>query len=91
MPGVVVTGGPGAGKTTLLAMLAAMLLKYPFHRSVFILPPWEAIYATAELRRRYRSCGYDLQEVPCLPVAPRARHVLRALAASEGGHSERVT
>src|SRR5215470_14283347 len=26
-------------------MLQAMLSAYPFHRSAFILPPWEAIYA----------------------------------------------
>ena len=86
--------------------LAAMLTRYPFYRSVFILPPWEAIYATdaerdqtyaeagavyQELRRWYRLCGYDLQEVPCLPGAQRARHVLRALAVSGAGRSEPVT
>ena len=71
-----------------------------------MLPPWEAIYATdaerdqthaeasavyEELGRWYRSCGYDLQDVPCLPVAQRATHVLRALRVSDAGRSERVT
>jgi predicted ATPase len=77
--------------------LKAMLTKYPFHRSVFILPPWEAIYTTdterdqtyaealgvyEKLLRWYRSCDYDVREVPRLPVKQRARHVLRVLAAS---------
>src|SRR5262249_37253510 len=66
----------------------AMLTRYPFHRLAFILPPWEAIYANdaerdqtyaeavavyEELRRWYRACGYDVHEVPCLPVAERAK------------------
>ena len=79
--------------------LNATLTKYPFHRSVFILPPWEAIYANdaerdqtyaeavgvyEKLLRWYRSCGYDVHEVPRLPVTQRARHVLRILGASGG-------
>jgi predicted ATPase len=79
--------------------LKAMLTKYPFHRPVFILPPWEAIYSTdterdqtyaeavgvyEKLLRWYRSCGYDVHEVPRLPVTQRARHVLRILGASGG-------
>jgi predicted ATPase len=77
--------------------LQAMLSAYPFHRTTFVLPPWEAIYATdserdqsfaeaievhAKLVRWYRSCGYVLNEVPRLPVAQRAAHVLRVLSAS---------
>jgi predicted ATPase len=77
--------------------LKAMLTRYPFHKSVFILPPWEAIYANdaerdqtyaeavgvyEKLLRWYRWCGYDVHEVPRLPLAQRARHVLRVLAAS---------
>jgi predicted ATPase len=75
--------------------LEAMLSTYAFHTSVFILPPWEAIYANdperdqsfadavnvhARLVLWYRSCGYVLREVPRLPVPQRARHVLRILA-----------
>jgi predicted ATPase len=74
--------------------LESMLAAYPFHPTVFVLPPWEAIYATDAERDQsfaeavrvhavivewYRSCGYVLDEVPCLPVAERAEHVLRAL------------
>jgi len=77
--------------------LEAMLSLYPFHATVFVLPPWEEIYANdaerdqsfadvvdvhAKIVRWYRSCGYPLNEVPCLPVAHRAGHVLRVLAAS---------
>jgi predicted ATPase len=74
--------------------LDAMLSTYTFHRSVFILPPWEAIYANdaerdqsfaeavsvhAKVVRWYRSCGYTLHEVPRLPVPQRAKHILRIL------------
>jgi len=75
--------------------LQSMLASYPFHPTVFVLPPWEAIYANdaerdqsyaeavdvhAKVVRWYRSCGYVLDEVPRLPVARRAEHVLRILA-----------
>jgi predicted ATPase len=77
--------------------LAAMLSSYAFHSSVFVLPPWEAIYAQdperdqsfaeavrvhAKVIEWYRSCGYTLHEVPHLPVAERAQYVLRVLAAT---------
>jgi predicted ATPase len=77
--------------------LESMLASYPFHRTVFVLPPWEAIYAIdaerdqsfeeaidvhARVVRWYRSCGYALDEVPRLPVAQRAEHVVRVLADS---------
>jgi predicted ATPase len=77
------------------AELQSMLASYPFHATVFVLPPWEAIYANdaerdqsfadavdvhARVVRWYRSCGYVLDEVPRLPVAQRAEHVLRVLA-----------
>ena len=77
--------------------LEAMLASYPFHGTVFVLPPWEAIYANdterdqsfaeavdvhAKVLLWYRSCGYVLNEVPRLPVAQRADHVLRILAES---------
>jgi predicted ATPase len=74
--------------------LESTLAAYPFHATVFVLPPWEAIYATdaerdqsfaeavdvhAKVVRWYRSCGYVLNEVPRLPVARRAEHVLHIL------------
>jgi len=73
--------------------LDAALRAYPFHSSVFVLPPWKDIY-TADAERDhsfpwvehvhrqlvqwYRSCGYVLHEVPRLPVTARAEFVLRA-------------
>jgi predicted ATPase len=78
--------------------LQAMLAAYRFHPSVFILPPWEAIYVNDSERdqsftdavdvhekivRWYRSCGYILHEVPQLPVPQRAQHVLKLLAQSD--------
>ena len=75
--------------------LNAMLASYPFHPTVFVLPPWQEIYVTDTERdqsfadavdvhgrvvRLYQSCGYQLDEVPRLPVAQRAEHVLRVLA-----------
>lgn len=78
--------------------LRLMLSTYAFHRTVFVLPPWKAIYVNdaerdhsfahavkvhAQLVRWYRSCGYHLNEVPQLPVAERAEHVLLAIAHDE--------
>src|SRR5215813_1764752 len=77
------------------ADLEVMLACYPFHPTVFVLPPWEAIYTTDEERDQsfgeaidvhgrvvhwYRSCGYALNEVPRVPVAQRVEYVLRVLA-----------
>ena len=77
--------------------LETILASYPFHATVFVLPPWEVIYANdaerdqsfaeavevhAKIVQWYRSCGYVLNEVPRLPVAQRAEHVLRILAES---------
>lgn len=74
--------------------LEEMLASYPFHGTVFVLPPWEAIYSNDSERdqsfaeavdvhskvvRWYRSCGFVLNEVPRLPAAHRAEHVLRVL------------
>ena len=78
--------------------LESTLAAYPFHATVFVLPPWEAIYVNdaerdqsfaeavdvhAKVVQWYRACGYILYEVPRLPVAQRAAHVLRILA--DGG------
>lgn len=80
--------------------LEAMLAAYPFHTTVFVLPPWEAIFAADAERDQsfaeavdihsrivqwYRSCGYALDEVPRLPVAARAEYVLRKLGAVNSG------
>ena len=76
------------------SQLEAMLAAYPFHPSVFVLPPWEAIYTTdaerdqsfedavhvhAKIVQWYRSCGYVLHEVPRLSARQRAEHVIRVL------------
>ncbi|MCO4316009.1 AAA family ATPase [Phyllobacterium sp. 21LDTY02-6] len=65
---------------------------YRYHRTVFILPPWKEIFgqdterkqdfADAErtyeaMLRAYRDCGYDLVEVPRLPVEERADFILK--------------
>jgi predicted ATPase len=75
--------------------LQATLASYPFHPSVFVLPPWQAIYGNdaerdqsfaeavrvhAKVAQWYRSCGYVLHEVPRLSVPQRAEYVLRILA-----------
>lgn len=67
-----------------------------FHPQVFVLPPWEdictndaerdqsyeqAIAVHDRVVRWYTACGYRLHEVPCLPVAQRAAHVLKVLDA----------
>lgn len=69
--------------------------RYRFGPTVFVLPPWEAIYRTdaerdhpfghaervhGEVVRWYRWLGYRLHEVPRETVAARATHVLRVLA-----------
>ena len=65
-----------------------------YHRRVFIAPPWPAIYATdgerrqtpaeAELTYRmmaevYPAFGYDLVELPRVPIAERVAFVREAL------------
>jgi predicted ATPase len=80
------------------AELNAALKAYPIHCTVFVLPPWEAIYRTdaerdhtfahaqrvhADLVRWYRRCGYSLHELPRVGVAERARQVLQVLANSD--------
>lgn len=71
--------------------LQARVSELEFHPSVFVLPPWEAIYTTDAERdqtfehalrvhesicRWYRSLGYTLVAVPPGPVATRAHFVL---------------
>lgn len=76
------------------AELQALLDTYRFHNQVFVLPPWQAIYVTdaerdhsfahacrvhSQLVNWYRACGYELHEVPRLPVPERARYLVRVL------------
>lgn len=74
--------------------LQAELSCFAFHRTVYLLPPWEAIYRTDSERdhtfehalrvhdsllRWYGRLGYGIEEVPRLPVPQRAQHLLLAL------------
>lgn len=76
--------------------LQSMLSRYAYDGTVFVLPPWQAIYVNdaerdhsfdhavavhARLVRWYTRCGYRLHEVPRLPVAQRAAHILAAVGA----------
>jgi predicted ATPase len=71
------------------------LSEFPYSRSVLVLPPWEEIYTTDDERDQtfsesvrvhaavcdwYARCGYDLIEVPRMPVDERCEFVLRTLA-----------
>ena len=70
------------------------LTTFTYHRQVFLLPPWEAIYQVdserdqtfAEsvrvhdsLRQWYLRCGYEIVSVPPGPVTDRCDHVLNTL------------
>jgi len=76
--------------------LDTFLSTYPYHRHVFLSPPWQAIYAKdaerdqtfAEAERVYgrasawyRHCGYEVIEVPKVSVAQRCTYVLQVLGA----------
>lgn len=77
------------------AQLASLLSDYPFHPTVFLLPPWQQIYTTdaernhtfehavavhAKIVRWYERCGYKVHEVPRSTPAERAAHVLAHLS-----------
>jgi len=77
--------------------LCALLSAYPYHRQVFLFPPWEAIYvndaqrdqtfveAACVYRRTsewYQRSGYELVEVPKVGVAERCAYILRVLGAA---------
>jgi len=81
--------------------LQHLLSAYAFHPLVFILPPWEAIYANDaerdqtfpeavnvydKLQQWYRSCGYRVHEVPRLSIPQRADHILEALSHSNADY-----
>lgn len=80
--------------------LDATLRAHPFHRTVFMLPPWPAIYRTdakrdhpfehavrvhGDLLRWYTRIGYRVHELPCVGVNERARLVLEVLAGDRAG------
>lgn len=86
------------------ADLAARLAHLPFHRTVFILPPWREIYTTdaerdhdwahvarvdAALRAWYGRCGYRLVDVPRGPVEARVAFVLQSLGGTVGTLQDR--
>ena len=71
------------------------LAAHNFYRTVFVLPPWQAIYVNDTERDHtfthavavhgqivlwYTRCGYQINEVPCTEVEQRVNHVLQALA-----------
>ncbi len=81
----------------------ALLRRYPVHRSVFLLPPWAAIFCSDAERdqtfdeaqavhqrivRWYEECGYRLHTVPEGSVAERVSHVLETLAQEIGAASD---
>lgn len=82
-----------AARALPLARIRALRERCRFHHRVFVLPPWQAIYRqdaerdqtfaeSIQVHRRavgcYAALGYELHEVPAMPVADRARHVLAA-------------
>jgi len=75
--------------------LHAWVSRYPYHRQVFFLPPWEAIYtndaerdqtfeeavsAHHTLTEWYRRCRYEVVEVPRASIEERCAYVLRMLS-----------
>jgi len=77
--------------------LDATLRAHPFHGTVFMLPPWPAIYRTdaerdhpfehavrvhGDLVRWYTRIGYRVHELPCISAAERAALVLEALGSA---------
>jgi predicted ATPase len=79
--------------------LADFLERYPYNRTAFLLPPWQAIYhpdaerdqtyeesvaVFESISRWYAECGYRTVEVPKAAVAERVRFVERIVAAQEG-------
>ena len=78
-------------------VLAEYARRHPDHRTIFLTPPWPEIYETdaerqhdfaqaereyVRLLRDYRRAGYEVLEVPKLPVAQRADFILAQLPTS---------
>ena len=79
------------------AHVAQAVERYRYSRTVFVFPPWEAIYCHDEERKHtfqhavevhelvgavYRRCGYALVEVPCISVAERVEFILAHVGVS---------
>jgi predicted ATPase len=77
------------------AHVVEAIRRYRYGSVVFIFPPWRAIYRHDEERKHtfaharqvfdnigaaYQACGYQLAEVPCLPVEGRVDYILARLA-----------
>jgi predicted ATPase len=77
------------------AAFQAELCTLSFHRTVFLLPPWEEIYCTDAERDHtfahalrvhesllgwYATCGYSICELARTSVPERAHHLLHALS-----------
>jgi len=88
-------GEPAGAPTP--AHLAEAIARYRYNRTVFIFPPWEAIYCHDEERKHsfqhavdvfelvgavYRQCGYTPVEVPCVSVAERVEFILARAGAA---------
>lgn len=78
-------------------VVARYLPKEPFHRQVFLVPPWPEIHVVDEVRRHafdeavveydrlaalYPALGYQICLLPKMDVAERADSVMAALAAN---------
>lgn len=76
------------------AHMMQAIRRYRYAPVVFIFPPWREIYRHDEERKHsfahaeqvfadiavaYRECGYQLCEVPCLPVEARVDFILRRI------------
>lgn len=76
--------------------IAEACRRYRYARRVFLAPPWREIYAVDEERRQsydeavrtcelmarvYEECGYEVVELPRVPVVERADFVLSVIAA----------
>lgn len=74
---------------------AEMMVDYPYHRRVFLVPPWPEIYVTdgerkhglveanieyQRLSREYPAFGYEIELLPKVSVIDRADLVERKLA-----------
>ena len=78
--------------------LETLLMRYAYHREVFVFPPWREIYRNDLERDQtfieaervhnrvtswYRRCGYELIEVPKISVQRRMEYVLQVLGRAE--------
>jgi predicted ATPase len=74
--------------------IASLIEAFPYNDTVFLLPPWEAIYAMDSerdqtfkesvavfegMKRRYGRWGYEAVEVPRTGVAARVSFILKAI------------